>query len=122
MNNKHEPALFNLALVKQNQMHWQDSIDGFHNYMAVTGPRPSALTQIGLSYLNLKDWANAQSFLEKSLRMLPTDMNTLILLGDVFLAQGQVGEAEEKYRTALNLNQDSGLEKVLKNKIKNISK
>jgi tetratricopeptide (TPR) repeat protein len=122
MSNKHEPALFNLALVKQNQMHWQASIDGFNNYMAVTGPRPSALTQIGFNYLNLKDWANAQSFLEKSLKMLPTDMNTMILLGDAFLAQGHAGEAEEKYRTALNLNQDSGLEKILKDKIKNISK
>jgi protein O-mannosyl-transferase len=122
MNNKHEPALFNFALVKQKQMHWQDSIDKFNNYMAVTGPRPSALTQIGINYLNLKDWANAQSFFEKSLRMLPSDMNTLILLGDLFLAQGHAGKAEEKYRKALNLNQDSGLEKVLKNKIKNISK
>lgn len=122
MNNKHEPALFNLALVKQKQMHWQDSINRFNNYMAVTGPKPSTLTQIGFNYLNLKDWANAQSFFEKSLSMLPTDMNTLILLGDVFLAQGNVKEAEEKYRIALNLNQDSGLEKVLKDKIKNISK
>jgi protein O-mannosyl-transferase len=122
MNNKHEPALFNLALVKQKQMHWQDSIDGFNNYMTVTGPKPSTLTQIGFNYLNLKDWANAQSFFEKSLRMLPTDMNTLILLGDAFLAQGHSGKAEEKYRIALNLNQDSRLEKILKNKLTNISK
>jgi protein O-mannosyl-transferase len=122
MNNKHEPALFNFALVKQKQMHWQNSIDGFNNYMAVTGPKPSTLTQIGFNYLNLKDWAKAQSFFEKSLRMLPTDMNTLILLGDAFLAQGHSGKAEEKYRIALNLNQDSRLDKILKNKITNISK
>jgi protein O-mannosyl-transferase len=122
MNNKHEPALFNLALVKQKQMHWQDSIDGFNNYMALTGPKASTLTQIGFNYLNLKDWVNAQSFFEKSLKMLPTDMNTLILLGDAFLAQGHTREAEVKYRIALNLNQDSRLDKILKNKIINISK
>jgi protein O-mannosyl-transferase len=122
MNNKHEPALFNLALVKQKQMHWQDSIDGFNNYMAVTGLKPSTLTQIGFNYLNLKDWANAQSFFEKSIRMLPTDMNTVILLGDALLAQGHSRKAEEKYRIALNLNQDSRLDKILKNKITNISK
>ncbi len=122
MNNKHEPALFNLALVKQKQMHWQESIDRFNNYMAVTGPKPSALTQIGINYLNLKDWKNAQSSLEKSLSIASTDMNTLILLGDTFLAQGHANKAEEKYRIALNLNKDSGLEKILKNKIKNISK
>ncbi|MBN4079852.1 tetratricopeptide repeat protein [bacterium AH-315-C08] len=122
LNNKHEPALFNLALVKQKQMHWQDSIDRFNNYMAVTGPKPSSLTQIGFNYLNLKDWTNAQSFFEKSLSILPTDMNTLILLGDAFLAQGHARKAEEKYRIALNLSKDSGLEKILKNKIKNISK
>ena len=122
MNNKHEPALFNLALTKQKQMHWQDSIDRFNNYMAVTGPKPSALTQIGFNYLNLKDWTNAQSFFEKSLSAAPTDMNTLILLGDAFLAQGHAGKAEEKYRIALDLNQDSELGKILKNKIKNISK
>ena len=122
MNNKHEPALFNLALTKQKQMHWQDSIDRFNNYIAVTGPKPSALTQIGFNYLNLKDWTNAQSFFEKSLSAAPTDMNTLILLGDAFLAQGHAGKAEEKYRIALDLNQDSELGKILKNKIKNISK
>jgi len=122
LNNKHEPSLFNLALVKQKQMHWQDSIGRFNNYMAVTGPNSSALTQIGFNYLNLKDWTNAQSFLEESLNMVPTDMNTLILLGDAFLAQGHAGKAEEEYRIALNLNKDSGLEKILKNKIKNISK
>jgi predicted negative regulator of RcsB-dependent stress response len=49
-------------------------------------------------------------------------MNTLILLGDTFLAQGHVRRAEEKYRVALNLNKDSELEKILNNKIKNISK
>jgi protein O-mannosyl-transferase len=122
MNHKHEPALFNLALVKQKQMHWQESIDRFNNYMAVTGPKPSALTQIGFNHLNLKDWANAQSFFEKSLSMLPTDINTLVLLGDAFLAQGHSGKAREKYRIVLNLNQDSRLEKILKNKITNISK
>ena len=31
-------------------------------------------------------------------------------------------KAEEKYRIALNLNKDSGLEKIIKSKIKNISK
>ena len=122
INNKHEPALFNLALTKQKQMHWQESIDRFNNYIAVTGLRPSALTQIGFNYLNLKDWTNAQSFFEKSLRIVPTDMNTLILLGDAFLAQGHARKAEEKYRIALNLNKDSGLEKIIKSKIKNISK
>ena len=122
MNNKHEPTLFNIALVKQKQMDWQDSIKRFNNYMAVTGPRASALTQIGFNYLSLKEWTNAQSFFEKSLSILPTDMNTLILLGDTFLAQGHVRRAEEKYRVALNLNKDSELEKILKNKIKNISK
>ena len=122
MNNKYEPALFNLALTKQKQMHWQESIDRFNNYMAVTGPKSSALTQIGFNYLNLKDWTNAQSFFEKSLSAAPTDMNTLILLGDAFLAQGHARKAEEKYRIALNLNKDSGLEKIIKSKIKNISK
>jgi len=122
LNNKHEPALFNLALTKQKQMHWQDSIDRFNNYMTVTGPKPSALTQIGFNYLNLKDWANAQSFFEKSLSMVSTDMNTLVLLGDAFLAQGHAGKAEEKYLIALNLNKDSRLEKMLENKIRNISK
>jgi protein O-mannosyl-transferase len=122
INNKHEPALFNLALTKQKQMHWQESIDRFNNYIAVTGLKPSALTQIGFSYLNLNDWENAQSFFEKSLRIVPTDMNTLILLGDAFLAEGHARKAEEKYRIALNLNKDSGLEKIIKSKIHNISK
>lgn len=122
INNKHEPALFNLALTTQKQMHWQESIDRFNNYIAVTGLRPSALTQIGFNYLNLNDWKNAQSFFEKSLSIVPTDMNTLILLGDAFLAQGHNRKAEEKYRIALNLNKDSGLEKIIKSKIKNISK
>jgi protein O-mannosyl-transferase len=122
LNNKHEPALFNLALTKQKQMHWQESIDRFNNYIAVTGPKPSALTQIGFNYLNLKDWTNAQSFFEKSLSMASTNMNTLVLLGDAFLAQGHAGKAEEKYRIALNLNKDSRLKKMLENKIRNISK
>ncbi|MFL2947667.1 MAG: tetratricopeptide repeat protein [Nitrospinales bacterium] len=122
INNKHEPALFNLALTKQKQMHWKESINRFNNYIAVTGLRPSALTQIGFNYLNLKDWTNAQSFFEKSLRLVPTDMNTLILLGDALLAQDHARKAEEKYRIALNLNKDSGLEKIIKSKIKNISK
>ena len=90
--------------------------------MAVTGPKPSALTHIGFNYLNLKDWTNAQSFFEKSLSAVPTDMNTLILLGDAFLAQGHARKAEEEYRIALDLNQDSELGKILNNKIKNLSK
>ena len=89
--------------------------------MEVTGDRASALRQIGINYLSLKEWTKAQSFFEKSLSILPTEMNTVILLGDAFLAKGDVRRAEEKYRVALNLNKDSELEKILEHKIKDIS-
>lgn len=122
LNKQFKPALFNIALVKQKQLHWQDSIDSFNNYMAVAGPSPSVLTQIGLNYLNLNDWANAQSYLEKSLRILPKDINTLILLGDTFSAQGQFEKANEKYRAVFSLNKDPNLQKLLQDKIKIASK
>ncbi|MBC8284791.1 MAG: tetratricopeptide repeat protein [Nitrospinae bacterium] len=117
LNNRFKPALFNLALVKQKQMNWQESIERFNNYMTVAGPSPSVLTQIGFNYLNLNDWANARSFLSKSLKMVPTDVNTLILLGDTYSSQGKAKEAEKNYRMALNLNKDTELEKLLQNKI-----
>ena len=120
LNKNFKPALFNLALVKQKQMHWEDSINWFKNYMQITGPSPSVLTQIGFNYLNLNDWNNAIVFFEKSLKMLPADLNTLILLGDTFLARGNPQKAEEKYRMALKLNKDPELENILQAKIKNI--
>ena len=49
--------------------------------------------------------------------MIPTDINTLIRLGDTFLAQEQHHKAEEKYRAALELNKDSKLMALLKEKI-----
>lgn len=88
--------------------------------MQITGPSPSVLTQIGFNYLNLNDWNNAIVFFEKSLKMLPADLNTLILLGDTFLARGNPQKAEEKYRMALKLNKDPELENILQAKIKNI--
>ena len=88
--------------------------------MKITGPSPSALKQIGFNYLNLNDWNNAIAFFEKSLKILPTDATTLILLGDTFLAQGNPKKAGEKYRAALNLNKDHKLKKILQAKIKNI--
>ena len=120
INKNYKPALFNLALLKQKQMHWEESINSFNNYMKITGPSPSALKQIGFNYLNLNDLNNAMDFFEKSLKMLPTDATTLILLGDTFLAQGNPKKAEEKYHAALNLNKDHKLKKVLQAKIKNI--
>lgn len=118
LNNKFKPALFNIALVKQKQMKWQDSIERFNNFMAVSGPTPSVLTQIGFNYLNLNEWTHAQSYLEKSLKMLPGNINTLILLGDTFSARGQLKKAEEKYHAALNLNKDPNLKILLQEKIK----
>ena len=120
INKNFKPALFNLALLKQKQMRWEESINRFNSYMKIAGPNPSALKQIGFNYLNLNDWANAVAFFEKSLKMLPTDATTLILLGDTFLAQSNPKKAGEKYRAALNLNKDHKLEKVLQAKIKNI--
>ena len=101
-------------------MRWEESINRFNNYMKITGPSPSVLKQIGFNYLNLNDLNNAMAFFEKSLKMLPTDATTLILLGDTFLAQGSPKKAGEKYRTALSLNKDQKLKKVLQAKIKNI--
>lgn len=117
LNNQFKPALFNLALVNQKQTRWKKSIERFNDYIAAAGISPSALTHIGLNYLNLNDWANAQSFLEKSLKMAPTDTNTLTLLGDAFSAQGNIRKAEKNYRAALTLNKDLKLQELLKNKI-----
>jgi len=118
LNNRFKPALFNLALVKQKQMRWQESIERFESYIAVSGPDSSVLTQIGFNYLNIKDWGNAQLFLEKSWRMYPKNINTLILLGDTFSAQGKTEKAKERYDQALKLNKDSSLEELLNKKIK----
>lgn len=120
LNDLFKPALFNLALVKQKQLYWQESIKRFNDYIAVAGLKPSALNQIGFNYLNLNDLSNAKSFLKKSLKMAPTNINTLILLGDVFSAQGMAKKAEKNYRIAMNLNKDPKKENLLKNKIAEI--
>ena len=122
LNERFKPALFNLALVKQKQLHWQKSIKRFNNYIAVAGPDPSVLNHIGFNYLNLNDWSNAKSFLEKSLKMAPTNINTLVLLGEVCSAQGMAKEAEKNYQMALNLNKDPKIEELLKNKISEVIK
>ncbi len=120
INKIFKPALFNLALLKQKQMRWEESINRFNDYMKITGPSPSALKWIGFNYLNLNDWNNAIAFFGRSLKILPTDATTLMLLGNTFLAQGNPKKAEEKYYAALNLNIDHKLKKVLRAKIKNI--
>jgi len=122
LNGRFEPALFNLALVKQKQLHWQESIKRFNNYIAVAGLSPSVLTHIGFNYLKLKDFLNAKSFLRKSLKMAPTDINTLVILGDVFYAQRMTKEAEKNYRIALKLNKDLKREELLKIKISEVIK
>lgn len=122
LNGRFEPALFNLALVKQKQFHWQESNKIFNNYIAVAGLSPSVLTNIGFNYLKLNEFSNAKTFLRKSLKMAPTNINTLVILGDVFSAQRMIKEAEKNYRIALKLNKDSKREELLKNKISKIIK
>lgn len=112
-----KPALFNIAVVKQKQMRWKESIARFNDYMKITGPNSSVLTQIGFNFFHLNELKKAQKFFESSLKMLPTDINTLILLGDTYLAQEQHHKAEEKYRAALEFNKDSKLRILLKEKI-----
>ena len=122
LNGRFEPALFNLALVKQKQFHWKESNKIFNNYIAVAGLSPSVLTNIGINYLKLNEFSNAKTFLRKSLKMAPTNINTLVILGDVFSAQRMIKEAEKNYRIALKLNKDSKREELLKNKISKIIK
>ena len=122
LNGRFEPALFNLALVKQKQFHWKESNKIFNNYIAVAGLSPSVLTNIGFNYLKLNEFSNAKTFLRKSLKMAPTNINTLVILGDVFSAQRMIKEAEKNYRIALKLNKDSKREELLKNKISKIIK
>ena len=122
LNGRFEPALFNLALVKQKQFHWKESNKIFNNYIAVAGLSPSVLTNIGFNYLKLNEFSNAKIFLRKSLKMAPTNINTLVILGDVFSAQRMIKEAEKNYRIALKLNKDSKREELLKNKISKIIK
>ena len=122
LNGRFEPALFNLALVKQKQFHWKESNKIFNNYIAVAGLSPSVLTNIGFNYLKLNEFSNAKTFLRKSLKMAPTNINTLVILGDVFSAQRMIKEAEKNYRIALKLNKDSKRKELLKNKISKIIK
>ena len=88
----------------------------------MAGLSPSVLNQIGFNYLNLNDLPKAKSFLQRSLKISSTNINTLVLLGDVFAGQGMAQEAEKNYRMALNLNKDSKREELLKNKITGIKK
>jgi len=122
LNGHFKPALFNLAILKQKQLNWQESIKEFNNYIEVTGPNPSVFNQIAFSYLNLNDWSNAKVFLKKSLNLAPANINTLVLLGDVYFAQEKPKEAEKNYQMALNLNKDTKREEILKNKIKEVKK
>ena len=122
LNRRFKPALFNLAILKQKQLNWKESIKRFDNYIEVAGPNPSVLNQLAFSYLNLNDWSNAKVFLKKSLNLAPANINTLVLLGDVYSAQGMPKKAEENYQIALNLNKGSKWEKLLKNKISEVKK
>ena len=88
----------------------------------MAGLSPSVLTNIGFNYLKLNEFSNAKTFLRKSLKMAPTNINTLVILGDVFSAQRMIKEAEKNYRIALKLNKDSKREELLKNKISKIIK
>ena len=54
--------------------------------------------------------------------MAPTNINTLVILGDVFSAQRMIKEAEKNYRIALKLIKDSKREELLKIKISEIIK
>jgi len=122
LDRRFKPALFNLATLKQKQLNWQESIKRFNNYLEVADPNPSVLNQMAFSYLNLNDWSNAKAFLKKSLKLAPANINTFLLLGDVYLAQGMPKEAEKNYQLALDLDKNSKLEKLLKNKISEIKK
>ena len=54
--------------------------------------------------------------------MAPTNINTLVLLGDVYSAKGMTKEAAKNYRIAMNLNKDLKRKELIKNKIAEVTK
>lgn len=120
LNNRYEPALFNLAKVYQKQEKRIESTQQFKSFLEVTGPKPSAYAQIGFNFNQQADLNNARGFLEKSISPQPNNFNTRISLAETLANLGQTKKAREHLQAALKINPNFAQNETINKMILNL--
>jgi tetratricopeptide (TPR) repeat protein len=91
-----------LAVVARAQvMEWRDTVTLFTHALAVTGPNPTALVDLGVALEDRGRIADAMARYDEALRMDPGNRIAENRAAGVLAAQGRLDEAVGHYREAL---------------------
>ena len=104
LNDRFEPALFNLARVTQAKEEWERSTRQFEKFLSVKGADARAYFQIGWNYQQAGQLDKAREHYEKALALKSDFLTARVNLGKIYMQSKQNGLAREHLRQALQSN------------------
>ena len=104
LNDRFEPALFNLARVTQAKEEWERSTRQFEKFLSVKSADARAYFQIGWNYQQAGQLDKAREHYEKALALKSDFLNARVNLGKIYMQSKQNGLAREHLRQALQSN------------------
>ena len=118
LNPNHEPAIFNLARVYQNQELWEKSNSILIKFLKIKGPNSSVYSAMAWNNLMSGKLEEASKLYEKVLKYESNNQEALINLAKIYYSLGKKSISESYIKRALKLDllqsQSNELEKLLK--------
>ncbi len=121
LNERFEPALFNLARVTQAKGEWERSTRQFEKFLSVKSEDAGAYFQIGWNHQQAGQWDKAAKNYQKALALKPDFLNARVTLGKMYLKASKNDLARRHLLQALSSNPPPPLAEEISRLLRDLS-
>jgi len=105
---RHPVALYALGSVYYLEKNYEVALDFLERSLRIDADKVDALSVAAICYLKgPSDYPKTEAYVERALKLAPTDINSLLVAGDLYTALRRHDEAERAYREVLKLAPDN---------------
>ena len=100
-------ALTYLGIISDDRGNHTKAVEYYNRALTYNREGPDIYRNLALSHRASKDYEKAEQYAEKALALNPRDVNSLILLGNIYYEMNKYKEAIRVYGQALDLSPDN---------------
>jgi len=100
-------ALIYMGMISDDRGNYNKALEFYERAKTYDGKNPDIYKNSAVAYRHKKDFNNAVKNIKQSIKLKPEDINSKILLGNIYYELGRYSDAVEQYRKILEISPDT---------------